>query len=427
MARLHRSAPALALGFLVLFAVSTAAATPTAVLVDTSRSVSPARFEEAKRTLAELLPTLTADGPVALYAFNDAPEQAADFTTDAAALRAALDRLEQGGNFTLLYDCLFGAVKAIESQESPGVILLVTDGRDENSAVTLEDVAGRAHAAHVAVTTVGLGVAVDAKTLRRIAALTGGQYAGDLPGTGAVALGDAFKRTEAALVPFPPPPAPPQPAAPAVVPAPPAAPEPGPNYLLWALLVTTVAGLCVLGLLILRRTRRPAAEACEKCGTPLNSWETECPACLARSLSITKPGVEPETPSAAPLPDIDPALTKKGPSMESLDHTMVLDEVPVLVLKRPNHPPRMFQLPSDQPVSVGRDKVNTIQVADQTLSGQHFRIIPKEGAFYLADLQSTNGTFLEGQRVTLKELKPGAVVQAGQCEFSFRLEQRRMT
>jgi pSer/pThr/pTyr-binding forkhead associated (FHA) protein len=77
-------------------------------------------------------------------------------------------------------------------------------------------------------------------------------------------------------------------------------------------------------------------------------------------------------------------------------------------------------------VSVGRDKLNTLSVADQTLSAQHFRIIPKEGRFYLVDLKSTNGTSLDGKRVTLAELQPGSVIRAGQCEFVFKIEQKKL-
>lgn len=406
----------------IIFSVSALGA-PTAVLVDTSRSVSKARFEEAKKALSDMMPALAAQGPVCLYAFNDAPVKVADFTTDAAELQAGIARLEQGGNFTLLYDCVFFAVKALAEKKEPGVILLVTDGKDENSAVTLEDAASRALEAHVGIVTAGLGASLDLKTLRRLATLTGGRYAGELPGAD---LHQPFAETASSLVPFPPPPEPPKPVPIPVPVIQPKQPAGNMTAILLVILGVLVVGLAVIAIIILSRTRKPEERACEECGHLLNMWETECPVCLAKKLAITNPGVAPQTPAAPPLPDIDPTLMKKAPSSEMLDHTMVLDEVPVLVLKRPGGPPRMFQLPPSQVVSIGRDKVNTIQVADQTLSGQHFRIIPKEGLYYLADLQSTNGTFLNGERVTLKELKPGGVIHVGQCEFTFRLEQKRL-
>ena len=57
---------------------------------------------------------------------------------------------------------------------------------------------------------------------------------------------------------------------------------------------------------------------------------------------------------------------------------------------------------------------------DPALSGQHFRIVPDEGRFYLLDLRSTNGTFVNGERAVVRELASGDVIHAGQIECSFR-------
>ena len=407
-----------------------AQASPTAILVDTSRSIPPAQFEALKERLEAALPDLVSKGPVALYAFNDEPVRLVDYTTDQAALHDGIQKLAEGGRFTLLYDCLFTAEKDMAALGSPGIILLLTDGRDENSAVTLEDFAARASEAHVAVVSVGLGAA-DEKSLRRLAVLTGGRYAGLLGKADAASLVGAWRDTEAALPP-PPPAKPtaiqePQPTAAASAPVP---PPPADHSGLWILAAVFLAGFAIVVVVLvvlLKRTKPPEARVCETCGRALQAWEAQCPDCLASELSITKPGLEAQTPAAPPLPEIDPALLRKGPSSEALEHTLVLDEVPVLVLRRGNNPPRMFQLPPGQVVSIGRDKVNTISVADQTLSAQHFRIVQKEGKFYLVDLQSTNGTYLDNARVTLAELSSGAVIRAGQCEFAFRLEMKKLS
>ncbi|MEW6757028.1 MAG: FHA domain-containing protein [Acidobacteriota bacterium] len=407
-----------------------AAAAPTAVLVDTSRSIPPAQFDAAKGLVAEALPSLLARGPVALYAFNDEAVQVVDFTQDLGALAEGLRSLRPGGRFTLLHDCVFTAVRAIQAKGSEGVVLLVSDGRDENSAVTLEDGASRAAEAHVAVVAVGVGAAEE-RTLRRMAALTGGRYAGRAEGLSSRDLGASFEAASSSLVPVkvPEPPPPPRPAPEEDRPSPKPAPD---TRLLWFVVLAAAVGLLALAaiaaavFLLLRRTSPPPERVCDQCGRELKMWENECPDCLASKLAITKPGDETQSPAASSVPEIDPALLQKAPSSEMLDHTLVLDEVPVLVLRRGNNPPRAFQIPSGQVVSVGRDKINTISVADQTLSAQHFRIVPKEGGFYLVDLKSTNGTYLNGERVTLKELKPDGVIHAGQCDFTFRLEQRRL-
>lgn len=424
-----RSARIISLALLVLFCTLSALAAPTAILVDTSRSVPPAQFEALKGQIEGLLPDLLSRGPVALYAFNDAPLKLVDFSTDASALGAGVGQLAQGGQYTLLYDCLFAAEKDLAAKGGPGVILLFTDGRDENSAVTLEDFSTRASQAHVAVVTAGMG-AIDEKTLRRIAVLTGGQYAG-LTSAGAPGALPKLLADTAASLPAPPPPrkeekpAPPPPA--------PVAPAPAPaGGSLFLVLVLTALGLGLLALigvgvaLLLKRTKTREERVCDQCGRPLNTWEAECPACMATSLSLPKGAEQDKAVSAEALPELDPNLMKKAPPSEMLEHTLVLDQVPILVLQRQSGPPRMFQLPPDGVVSVGRDKVNTLSVADMTLSAQHFRIIPKEGKYYLADLQSTNGTQLDGKRVSLAELQPGAVIRAGQCEFTFKLEQKKL-
>ena len=199
-----RSARIISLALLVLFCTLSALAAPTAILVDTSRSVPPAQFEALKGQIEGLLPDLLSRGPVALYAFNDAPLKLVDFSTDASALGAGVGQLAQGGQYTLLYDCLFAAEKDLAAKGGPGVILLFTDGRDENSAVTLEDFSTRASQAHVAVVTAGMG-AIDEKTLRRIAVLTGGQYAG-LTSAGAPGALPKLLADTAASLPAPPPP-----------------------------------------------------------------------------------------------------------------------------------------------------------------------------------------------------------------------------
>jgi len=441
--------PRFLLAFSVLCLISlAAAAAPTAILVDTSRSVSKWQFQAAVNETSEILPQLVSEGEVALYVFNDEPSQITGFTKDAARLEADLKAIQQGGNFTLLYDCLYAAVKDLEKKGKGGRVLLVSDGLDENSAVTLEDACTRASEAGVAVVPVGMGSPVQAKILRRVAALTDGQYAGDWPNVERAAVVEAFQKSVAAP-PKAAPAAPARAAAPVTAPGPAAAPvQPeaaapvkappsmqAPMGLPWwvviGLLCVILFMLIVFILLFLKRTSRETGDGrtCEKCGRELRVWEDECPECLAKKLSLTKPGLDDtviDDEPAEKIPEIDPALLRKAPSTESLENTLVLDEVPILVLQRGRGPARVFQLPADQVVSVGRDKVNTISVADPTLSGQHFRIIPKDNVYYLVDLKSTNGTLVNGERASIKALNVGSVIHAGQCDFTFKREQRRL-
>jgi len=50
-------------------------------------------------------------------------------------------------------------------------------------------------------------------------------------------------------------------------------------------------------------------------------------------------------------------------------------------------------------ISLGRKEDNTIVLTDQYISGYHAKIFIKNRDFILEDLESTNGTLLNGNRI----------------------------
>jgi len=54
----------------------------------------------------------------------------------------------------------------------------------------------------------------------------------------------------------------------------------------------------------------------------------------------------------------------------------------------------------DQPVVIGRGSDCQIRLDDDYSSTRHARVFPSEGEWWVEDLGSTNGTYLDGQRVT---------------------------
>jgi len=53
---------------------------------------------------------------------------------------------------------------------------------------------------------------------------------------------------------------------------------------------------------------------------------------------------------------------------------------------------------AENTVTIGRDYVNQILLVDQTVSRQHARLTLRDGKWYVEDLKSRNGTFLNGAR-----------------------------
>jgi hypothetical protein len=77
----------------------------------------------------------------------------------------------------------------------------------------------------------------------------------------------------------------------------------------------------------------------------------------------------------------------------------------------------------DNSATIGRSPAVEIQIDDPFASGRHARIYERGGLFYLEDMGSTNGTFLNGEAVRSQELlRVEDNIRIGDTEF--RYEQR---
>ena len=67
----------------------------------------------------------------------------------------------------------------------------------------------------------------------------------------------------------------------------------------------------------------------------------------------------------------------------------------------------------DVPRTVGTASGNDLMLSDDRVSGQHLRLEREGTGFRVKDLESTNGTWLEGARITEVTLRPGATLKVG--------------
>ena len=77
---------------------------------------------------------------------------------------------------------------------------------------------------------------------------------------------------------------------------------------------------------------------------------------------------------------------------------------------------RTFDLNVDR-TTVGRIEENTFQIADASVSSRHAEILLRGTEVFVRDLNSTNGTFLNGEKISEVVLKPGQVLRFGQVEL----------
>ena len=71
--------------------------------------------------------------------------------------------------------------------------------------------------------------------------------------------------------------------------------------------------------------------------------------------------------------------------------------------------------------SIGRDEANDIVILDQEMSARHARIVCREERFWVEDLDSRNGTFVNGTRIAESTLLHDAdLLKMGSTLMEFR-------
>src|SRR5690349_2085009 len=73
-------------------------------------------------------------------------------------------------------------------------------------------------------------------------------------------------------------------------------------------------------------------------------------------------------------------------------------------------------------VRIGRKPVNDLVINDEKTSGVHAEVVLEGDRHVLRDLGSTNGTLMDGRKLTEVVLTPGDVFQAGRVRLCFRSE-----
>lgn len=71
------------------------------------------------------------------------------------------------------------------------------------------------------------------------------------------------------------------------------------------------------------------------------------------------------------------------------------------------------------PVTIGREKGNSIVIDDERMSRFHLKIFEESGLILMVDLDSTNGTRVNGENTMLWALRPGDLIAVGNSLLVF--------
>jgi VWFA-related protein len=129
----------------------------------------------------EFINALRPQDKLAVMLFSDHPVLSHDLTDNRAAALAGLDLYRANGG-TALYDSLSEALMHLKRAQGRRVVVVMTDGRDENNPGTgpgsvshLNDVAALIQQTGAVMFGIGLGVNVDQDPLKKIAEWSGGR------------------------------------------------------------------------------------------------------------------------------------------------------------------------------------------------------------------------------------------------------------
>lgn len=88
-----------------------------------------------------------------------------------------------------------------------------------------------------------------------------------------------------------------------------------------------------------------------------------------------------------------------------------------------NQPGQVYQVSVTDRITIGRKEHCMVCIPNSTLSGEHCEIVLKNGKLYLRDLNSTNGTFLNGNpaRATEEVLGSGSIIEMGAVKLQVRI------
>src|SRR3954470_21599554 len=67
--------------------------------------------------------------------------------------------------------------------------------------------------------------------------------------------------------------------------------------------------------------------------------------------------------------------------------------------------------------TIGRVEDNTFQIADPSVSSHHCEVLLRGSDVVIKDLNSTNGSFINGEKISESILKPGQTLKLGQIEL----------
>ncbi|MEQ1564462.1 MAG: FHA domain-containing protein [Myxococcota bacterium] len=142
---------------------------------------------------------------------------------------------------------------------------------------------------------------------------------------------------------------------------------------------------------------------------------------IADALDILhdRPWVTPEDPTMIPA---DADADRDGPPLQIEFHPRVTGRSRATLIQFDELRGEQSCSVGPEGVTIGRNRENDIQVSyDAQVSRRHCRLYESNGRYYVEDLASTAGTWVNGERVVERRLLGGETLHVGAVGFFFQL------
>ncbi|MBN2433795.1 MAG: VWA domain-containing protein [Spirochaetes bacterium] len=144
--------------------------------IDSSKSIPEDYFEKIKKSAIDIVIASGVLERIAVFRFNNKVVLLKNFTDNKASLVEEIQKIEQSGTNTVLYDAIYDSIDLISRVEgNRKAVVIFTDGKNEGSSITSEDITSFANANGIPLFIVSFAKAENIKKLRRLSKLTGGQ------------------------------------------------------------------------------------------------------------------------------------------------------------------------------------------------------------------------------------------------------------
>ena len=180
-----------------------------------------------------------------------------------------------------------------------------------------------------------------------------------------------------------------------------------------SLIAFSILCLIVFGIIsiALSVSKRKSVEVirCPECGAKMKPLDVVCPECGYKTVKVS------EGEETIPIDDTVPIQQEE-------EKTVVISKRKSLAwicIINGEDRGKTFDLKYDEPTSIGKDASNDILINDEHISKNHCKIFKDKGSYFLRDLASLNGTFLNDKSIEQEKLNDGDYIRIGETEFIF--------